>query len=516
MRLNQPVTQQEFLFDPDVVLMSTTDADSHIKYANKAFVDASGYEEDELYGQPHNLIRHPDMPPTAFADMWKTIQANEPWSGLVKNRRKNGDHYWVKANAVRVQSEGATSGYVSVRTAPSREEVKAAETLYANMRSGKLSLKKLHKGLLVYSGILSILSIMQTASLRTRVWTVLGVLLGGFIILASIFPGMELPVLAACAGFMVLCTGLLFEHQIIKPVKIIKTEIANVTSGQFHTMPSFNRVDELGIIMRCVNQTSLNMRSLVADVEDEVCTLRDATGQLVSGGNQLNQQTDKTTDSLQKTASALAEITSLINKSTENAKKVASLSTEAAADTKKGSSDVDNVVSMVEKIHQSSSRINEIVALIDSIAFKTNLLALNASVEAARAGEAGKGFAVVASEVRTLSEHTAQASKDIRSLVDTNRAEIDQGASLAGNAGQSMGTLYEEILKLTNLVQDISVAAVEQSIGINQISDAVDTIEGMTTGNATLVGNTMSIVNKLECQSRTLSSAISLYSAKNS
>lgn len=134
MRINQPVTQQPIDFPESATLMSVTDADSHITYANEAFVEVSGYTVDELLGQPHNLVRHPDMPPEAFADMWRTMKGGDPWTGLVKNRSKTGDHYWVRANAAPIMQNNAIVGYISVRTKPSVDEVRGAEALYRRFR----------------------------------------------------------------------------------------------------------------------------------------------------------------------------------------------------------------------------------------------------------------------------------------------------------------------------------------------------------------------------------------------
>ncbi len=130
MRNNQPVSQREYQFDDHATLMSTTDLSSHITYANDAFIEASGFSADEINGQPHNMVRHPDMPPEAFADMWATLKQGEPWTALVKNRRKNGDHYWVRANAIPVVRDGKVQGYMSVRTKTTAEEVRQTEALY--------------------------------------------------------------------------------------------------------------------------------------------------------------------------------------------------------------------------------------------------------------------------------------------------------------------------------------------------------------------------------------------------
>ncbi len=138
------VTQQNTPLADDTTLMSTTDLQSYITHANDTFVQVSGYTLQELQGQPHNMVRHPDMPKAAFADMWFTLKKGEPWSGIVKNRRKNGDHYWVRANAVPMVREGKISGYMSIRTRATDEEIAAVEPLYKALnagRTGKLFIK---------------------------------------------------------------------------------------------------------------------------------------------------------------------------------------------------------------------------------------------------------------------------------------------------------------------------------------------------------------------------------------
>ena len=155
MRNNEPVTQQEYVFDNDATLMSTTDPESYINYANDAFIDVSGFSLEEIKGQPHNLVRHPDMPKQAFADMWSTLKQGEPWTALVKNRRSNGDHYWVRANAIPVIRQGKVKGYMSVRTRPAAEEVTAAEEVYRQFREGQENGQSFHKGLIIRTGLMS-------------------------------------------------------------------------------------------------------------------------------------------------------------------------------------------------------------------------------------------------------------------------------------------------------------------------------------------------------------------------
>jgi aerotaxis receptor len=168
-RNNQPVTGREFDYPDGVILMSVTDTQSHIRYANAAFVSVSGFDREEILGQPHNVVRHPDMPKEALADMWATLKAGQSWSALVKNRRKNGDHYWVRANATPVRRAGRLVGYMSVRTKPTRAEIESAEALYRDLRKGRPAGRGVHKGLLVRTGVRRWMSALQTVSVRWRI-----------------------------------------------------------------------------------------------------------------------------------------------------------------------------------------------------------------------------------------------------------------------------------------------------------------------------------------------------------
>jgi aerotaxis receptor len=166
MRTNLPVTQHAYEFSSSETLLSTTDTSSKISYVNASFIRTSGFEADELMGQPHNIVRHPDMPVEAFADMWKCLKAGNSWTALVKNRRKDGDHYWVRANAAPMVRNGTLAGYLSVRTKPSDAEVQAAEDLYKRIREGRANGLAFHRGLIVRTGWLawtSALKVLPTA-----------------------------------------------------------------------------------------------------------------------------------------------------------------------------------------------------------------------------------------------------------------------------------------------------------------------------------------------------------------
>ena len=146
MRSNLPVTQQEYVLRGGMTIVSKTDLKGRITYINDDFIEASGFTVDELIGQPHNIVRHPDMPEEAFEDLWATLKAGRPWTGLVKNRCKNGDHYWVVANATPIREGGSVSGYMSVRTRPTRAQVDAADELYRRFREGRAGGLKIQDG----------------------------------------------------------------------------------------------------------------------------------------------------------------------------------------------------------------------------------------------------------------------------------------------------------------------------------------------------------------------------------
>ena len=303
-------------------------------------------------------------------------------------------------------------------------------------------------------------------------------------------------------------SGVLLDSQIVKPVKVILREVSSVASGKRPRLIQWNRVDELGMILRGVNQSGLNLHSLASDVNDQVGSMVEATDSLTTGSHDLNQRTQQTESSLQQTAAAVHEMAESLKHNAGNARQVAELSNNCARGTEVGAAVVEKLVQMMGHIHQSSSRVNEIVALIDSIAFQTNLLALNAAVEAARAGEAGKGFAVVASEVRTLSERSTQAAGEIRHLISESGKEVDEGASLAGDAGKSIKNLHEQITELSTLVNEISIAVTEQSTGVGDINDKVANLNGITNDNSKLVTDTASTVALLHKKTKLLSQAV--------
>ncbi|EHN8802045.1 methyl-accepting chemotaxis protein [Enterobacter asburiae] len=475
------VTQNEYPLDDDTTLMSTTDVHSYITHANDTFVQVSGYQLDELTGQPHNLVRHPDMPKAAFADMWYTLQQGEPWSGIVKNRRKNGDHYWVRANAVPMVRRGQVTGYMSIRTKATAEEIAAVEPLYRALNDGSCK-KRVHKGLVVGKGWLGKLPAMP---LRWRVRSVMAAL---FAVLAATLIATSAGWMPLVAAAVVMLLGtLLFEQQIVRPVENVARQALKVATGERNSVQHLNRSDELGLTLRAVGQLGLMCRWLINDVSSQVVSVRDGSDRLAQGNEDLNDRTRQTVANVQQTVATMNQMAASVQSNSETAAEVDKLSVAASSAATKGGNAMQTVVKTMDDIADSTQRIGSITSLINDIAFQTNILALNAAVEAARAGEQGKGFAVVAGEVRHLASRSASAANDIRKLIDASASKVQSGSEQVHAAGRTMDDIVVQVKNVTQLIAQISHATSEQATGLSELTRAVAELDSITQKNADLV-----------------------------
>lgn len=475
------VTQNEYPLDDDTTLMSTTDVHSYITHANDTFVQVSGYQLDELTGQPHNMVRHPDMPKAAFADMWYTLQQGEPWSGIVKNRRKNGDHYWVRANAVPIVRRGQVTGYMSIRTRATAEEIAAVEPLYRALNDGRCK-KRIHKGLVVGKGWLGKLPAMP---LRWRVRSVMAVLFAGLAATLAATSAGWLPLTAAAV--VMLMGTLLFEQQIVRPIENVARQALKVATGERNSVQHLNRSDELGLTLRAVGQLGLMCRWLINDVSSQVVSVRDGSDRLAQGNDDLNDRTRQTVANVQQTVATMNQMAASVQSNSETAAEVDKLSVAASSAATKGGNAMQTVVKTMDDIADSTQRIGSITSLINDIAFQTNILALNAAVEAARAGEQGKGFAVVAGEVRHLASRSASAANDIRKLIDASASKVQSGSEQVHAAGRTMDDIVVQVKNVTQLIAQISHATSEQATGLSELTRAVAELDSITQKNADLV-----------------------------
>ena len=508
-----PVTGRNFDFPEGATLMSTTDPSSHITYANSAFIAASGFDKSELMNAPHNLVRHPDMPKQAFADMWATLKAGKSWTALVKNRRKDGDHYWVRANATPIVRAGHMAGYMSVRTKPAHDEVRAAEALYRDFRQSLPRGRAFHQGLIVRSGWLAWLSALQVMPVRWRIRLAMAMLAAGGAA-TSFLGGIGASQLAVCGPmFLVLvvavCTWL--EQQISKPLKLIERQALNVAAGQVAENLHLDRVDEIGMLMRAVNQSGLNLRSLVDDVREQVMALHMGSTEIAQGNNDLRVRTEAAASNLQQAAASMEQMTANVKNTADAAAHAASLARNASDSATAGGVVVDQLVASMQDIRGASAKIAEIIGVIDAIAFQTNILALNAAVEAARAGEQGRGFAVVAGEVRGLAQRCSSAAKEIKTLIGTSVDKVERSAQQADEAGEEMRGIVKHAQRVHDLIAEISTATAQQSTGIEQFSAAVAQLDQMTQQNAAMVEQSAAAAESLRDRSARLSESVNAF-----
>nr|WP_316642381.1 methyl-accepting chemotaxis protein [uncultured Roseateles sp.] len=510
MRANTPITQREFEFSDAETLLSTTDASSHITYANAAFIRTSGFAAEELIGRPHNLVRHPDMPIEAFADMWRSLKKGESWTALVKNRRSDGDHYWVRANAAPMRRNGQVTGYLSVRTKPGRQEIAATEALYRRFREGRAGGLEFHRGLVVRTGMLRWLSAPQLlpAAWRVRAPLLLLGLAAGSALM--VLPAAPVAALLPLAGALAL-TSWLIEAQLVAPLRQVLAVAEKVASGE----PShlyLDRSDEIGRIARAITQSGLNLRSLMADVQEQVSGVEVASKEIALANHSLSSRTEQTASNLEQTAAAMEQQTATVRQNSETALQASQLAQAATGVAAQGGAAVDKVVSTMALISDSSRRIADIIGVIDGIAFQTNILALNAAVEAARAGEQGRGFAVVAAEVRSLAGRSAAAAKEIKNLIEDAAGKVESGSRLVADAGQTMLAVVSHVHRVSDLITEITGASQEQAIGIAQVGQAVDQLDEMTQQNAAMVEQSSAAARAMSEQAQRLMSAVKVFS----
>ncbi|HIE5389285.1 TPA: methyl-accepting chemotaxis protein [Enterobacter cancerogenus] len=498
------VTQNEYPLDADTTLMSTTDLHSYMTHTNDTFVQVSGYSLQELLGQPHNMVRHPDMPKAAFADMWYTLQQGEPWSGIVKNRRKNGDHYWVRANAVPMVRNGQMTGYMSIRTRATAEEVAAVEPLYKALNEGRCK-KRIHKGLVVSKSWLGRLPAMP---LRWRVRGVMAVL---FLLLAAALLATSASWVALAASAVAVLAGtLIFEQQIVRPVENVAHQALKVATGERNSVQHLNRSDELGLTLRAIGQLGLMCRWLINDVSSQVVSVRDGSDKLAQGNEDLNDRTRQTVSNVQQTVATMNQMAASVQSNSATAAEVDKLSVAASSAATEGGNAMHTVVKTMDDIADSTQQIGSITKLINDIAFQTNILALNAAVEAARAGEQGKGFAVVAGEVRHLASRSANAANDIRRLIEASASKVQSGSEQVHAAGRTMDDIVEQVKNVTQLIAQISHATSEQATGLSELTRAVAELDSITQKNADLVEESAQISAMVKHRAGRLEDAVTV------
>jgi methyl-accepting chemotaxis protein len=300
-------------------------------------------------------------------------------------------------------------------------------------------------------------------------------------------------------------------RQIRQPLKDAIALAEKIAAGDLSVKVPVDRGDEFGEMMRALAHMQDQLMHLVADVRYGTDSIATASEEIATGNQDLANRTEQTASNLEKTASSMEQLTATVKQSAESARQANQLAGSAAQVAQRGGAVVSQVVSTMDDINASSRKISDIISVIDGIAFQTNILALNAAVEAARAGEQGRGFAVVASEVRSLAGRSADAAKEIKTLINTSVAKVDGGAALVAQAGQTMTEIVSSVQRVTDIMGEITAAASEQSDGIAEVNRAVGQLDQMTQQNAALVEQSAAAASSMKDQAHRLAQVVASF-----
>ena len=491
MKINLPVTGRNVDFAPDANILSTTDLKGAITYANKDFIDISGYGREELLGSPHNLLRHPDMPPEAFEHLWATLKGGNSWMGMVKNRCKNGDHYWVSAYVTPVTRNGQAVEYQSIRTKPSAHQIERAERAYTRMRNPRSSLRQL----------------TPVLGLKTQLWLMLAALmtlvLGAGTWLAAFSPWLAL--LALGAG---LALGGVGMHLLLRPLDRITQRARRIGDNPLSQRIYAGRSDELGQIEFAFQMLEAQVGAVVGRIGDASQRLAGHAAELVEHLQSSHTSTLAQQAETDQVAAAIHEMAASVAQVAGHAQRASQAADQAGSETLEGhhlvgesrsavlllATELANATEVIHQLESHSTEISGVLEVIRSIAEQTNLLALNAAIEAARAGDHGRGFAVVASEVRVLAQKTQESTGNIRQMISNLQSGSDRasssmqetlgkaqdGARKVERAGELLLEIAEGVASISDRNLQIASAAEEQSAvsedinrNVNEINDLV-------------------------------------------
>ncbi|HSH49866.1 MAG TPA: methyl-accepting chemotaxis protein [Halomonas sp.] len=303
----------------------------------------------------------------------------------------------------------------------------------------------------------------------------------------------------------------LITRRVVAPLREAVTHCGRIAKGDLTATIRTGSGNEIGQLLGALGDMQQQMKHLVGSLRASSDNVASGASQIAAGSQDLSARTEQQAAALQETASSMEEIASTVRQNTETADKANQLSGDAASKAESGASEVEETVALMQGMEESSRRIGEIIEVIDSIAFQTNILALNASVEAARAGEHGRGFAVVASEVRQLASRSAQSAQEIRGMVNEICERIQQGAAQAGRSGEGIREVVEAIRQMATMINELAHSAQEQQFGVEQVGSAVTEMDTVTQQNASLVQQTSTAAVTLEGESRRLADLIATF-----
>ncbi|MEK6750192.1 MAG: PAS domain-containing methyl-accepting chemotaxis protein [Pseudomonadota bacterium] len=520
MKKNLPVTGQENDYPASTTIISTTDLKGIIVTGNDDFQKVSGYRAEELIGANHNIVRHPDMPPAAFDNLWSDLKADNYWLGIVNNRSKNGDHYWVEAYVGPIVENGKKIGYESVRFKPDRDIVRRAEKFYAAINLGKSPRRAL--------GGLSFRTHLILSALVALIPALAG--------LTSLNFGGDLA--GAWLGFA--CTALLSGIAALvmaRPVEKLSAQAMQINKNAISRWVFTGRNDEFGWIQLALRAQHAKIRTLSGRLDQSSEELVAAAADTTAIAKDTSASIDKQRVEVDQVATAIEQMSATIQEVSINTAAAATQAGEAKTQALRIDSISNATIEAMEKLEQQvraaaetigklakdSKNIGGVLEVIRGIADQTNLLALNAAIEAARAGEAGQGFAVVADEVRNLATRTAESTEEINKMVEGFQSvaqvsvsvmteacqQAQNSVGLVAEANKALREITSAIATISDMTAQIATASEEQSAVSSEINRSIHEISLTQNRTAADAEKTTAASGRLTSMAKNMRSVVS-------